>query len=67
MLFKNGNRSFYVLSKDMKKSKALSKANEHFKTNTKDLEIQSGKMIDKDTVEIGAQGDVWVVSRRSKR
>ena len=68
MLFKDGMRSYFVLpKKDYTEKKALAKANEHFKENTKALMIQSGRMIDDETVEIGVKGDQWVVSRKGKR
>lgn len=68
MLFKDGKRSYFVLpKKDYTEKKAIAKANEHFKANTNALEIVSGRMIDKDTVEIGVKGDQWVISRKVKR
>ena len=66
MLFKNGRKSFYVISKKETRAKALTMANEFFKTKVSDLEIQSGKMLDADTVKIGCKGDLWIVSRRGK-
>ena len=66
MLFKNGRRSFYVISKGTKKSKALTMANELFKAKLTDLEVQSGKMLDAETVKIGCKGDMWVISRKGK-
>ena len=66
MFFKNGNRSFYVISKEVNREKALKIANSHYKTKLNNLEIQSGKMLDEDTVQIGCKGDVWVISRREK-
>jgi len=66
MLFKAGTRSFFVVSKDVAKKKALSMANDHFKEKISELEVQSGKMLDEETVKIGCKGDVWVISRRGK-
>lgn len=68
MIFKNGMRAYFVISKkEATEKQALIKANEHFKTNKSELMIQSGKMLDAETVEIGVKGDQWVVSRRGKR
>lgn len=66
MVFKAGNRSFFVVSKRVSKEQALTIANNHYKAKVCDLEIQSGKMIDDYTLKIGCKGDVWVVSRRCK-
>lgn len=66
MLFKNGNRSFYVFSKDEPLRKAMREANKHIKTKLENLEIQSGKMLDEDTVQIGCKGNLWIISRRGK-
>lgn len=66
MVFKAENRSFFVVSKRVSKEQALTIANNHYKAKVSDLEIQSGKMIDDETVKIGCKGDVWVVSRRCK-
>ena len=66
MLFKNGRRSFYVISKEYSKSKAITKANELFKEKTTELEIQSGKMLDAETVKIGCKGDQWIISRKGR-
>ena len=67
MLFKNGNRSYFVIpKKDAAKKRALAIANEHFKTRADGLEIQTGKMLDEETVKIGCKGDLWIISRRGK-
>lgn len=66
MLFKNGNRSFYVISKKTSREKALKIANEHFKTKISNLEVRTGKMLDEETVKIGCKGDLWIISRRGK-
>ena len=66
-LFKNGNRSYLVFKKDIGRRKALSKANEYFKEKVSELEIQSGRMIDDETIKFTTTGTHWVVSRRSKR
>ena len=41
-------------------------ANEHFKTKISNLEVQTGKMLDEETVKIGCKGDLWIISRRGK-
>ena len=66
MLFKNGRKSFYVVTKKESRAKALTMANEHFKAKLSGLEVQSGKMLDAETVKIGCKGDLWVISRRGK-
>ena len=67
MIFKNGMRSFFVIAKAAGTQKeALRKANEHFKTKMENLEIQSGKMLDAETVKIGCKGDQWIISRKGK-
>ena len=55
-----------MISKEVNREKALKIANSHYKTKLNNLEIQSGKMLDEDTVQIGCKGDVWVISRREK-
>ena len=67
MIFKDGKRSFYVISKkEASRDKALKIANSHFKTKADGLEIAEGKMLDEETVQIGVKGDLWVVSRKGK-
>lgn len=65
-IFKNGNRTYIALPKEMTKKEALAKANERIKTGKDNLEITTGK-IDGDTLTIGVKGDVWVVFRKGKR
>ena len=68
MLFKDGNRTYFVISKkEATEKKALAIANEHFKEKVSELEIQSGKMLDEDTVQIGCKGNLWIISRRGER
>ena len=67
MIFKNGNRTFYVVSKkEGSADKAAKIANGYFKTAINKLEVQSGKLIDEETVKIGCKGDLWVISRKGK-
>ena len=63
-IFKNGCRTYVVLSKALTRAQALTKANEHFKAKVTQLEIQSGKMIDDETIKLGKTGTFWVVSRK---
>lgn len=68
MLFKDGWRSYYVIpKKDATEAEAAVIANRYFKVSSKGLVVQSGRMIDKDTVEIGVKGDQWVVSRKGRK
>ena len=46
------------------KTDAVKIANEHFKKKKEDLIVQTGKMIDEETIKIGCRGNLWVVSRR---
>lgn len=67
MIFKAGKRTYFVIPKSKGTSDAVIKiANRYFKARKMDLEIQSGKMLDDETVKIGCKGDVWVVSRKGK-
>lgn len=66
-IFKNGKRTYLVFKKDIGRRKALSKANEYFKEKVSELEIESGRMIDEETIKIGTAGTHWVVSRKGKK
>lgn len=66
-IFKNGNRSYVVIPKSLTKAQALTEANNHFKEKKANLVIESGRMIDEETIEIGNKGYLWVVSRKGKR
>ena len=65
-IFKNGNKTYVVMPKSLTRDKALKEANNHFKTKKENLVIESGKMKDAETVEIGKKGYLWVVSRKGK-
>ena len=63
-IFKNGKKSYVVMPKSLTRDQALKEANRHIKTKKADLEIQSGRMLDAETVVIGKKGYLWVISRR---
>lgn len=65
-IFKNGVKSYVVIEKSLTREQALKEANNHFKEKKTNLVIQSGRMIDPETIEIGKTGYLWVVSRRGK-
>lgn len=66
-IFKNGNKSYVVMPKSYTKEQALKEANKHFKESKASLVIESGRMIDEETIEIGNKGYLWAVSRKGKR
>ena len=68
MVFKDGWRAYFVVpKKEATAAEAAVIANRYFKVSSKGLVVQSGRMIDRDTVEIGVKGDQWVVSRKGRR
>lgn len=61
----NKGRRYIAINKaEHSKIDAVKIANVHFKKKKEDLIVQTGKMIDEETIKIGCRGDLWVVSRR---
>ena len=65
-IFKNGNKSYVVMPKSLTRQQALTEANKHFKEKKANLVIESGRMRDAETIEIGDKGYLWAVSRKGK-
>lgn len=65
-IFKNGRKSYVVMSKSLTRQEALKEANKHFKEKKANLVIESGRMKDAETIEIGVKGYLWAVSRKGK-
>lgn len=64
-IYKAGNKTYIAISKDLKKSEALTYANGYFKAKKDHLRVQEGHLRG-DELEVGVKGDVWVVSRRER-
>ena len=62
-IYKAGNKTFIAISKDFKKSEALTYANGYFKAKKEALRVKEGH-VRGDELEVGVKGDVWVISRR---
>lgn len=62
-LTENG-RSIVAIDKKIDKEKALTIANEHFKTKKSNLEIQRGRTLGDELIVPNKTGDVWAISRR---
>ena len=58
-------RSFVVIDKKVDKDKALTLANEHFKTRKSDLICEVGRTLGEDDLIVpNKTGNVWAISRK---
>ena len=68
-IFKNGNRTYLVFPKEMKKADAVKEANNYFKERADELAVVQGK-VNGDVVVFGSTmkgGNAWVVFRKGAR
>ena len=64
-IYKAGRKTFVVISKSFPKERAITIANEHFKTKRSNLVVQSGT-VSKDDLYLGKTGTVWAISKKGK-
>lgn len=64
-IYKAGRKTFVVISKSFPEERAISIANQHFKTKRSNLVVQSGR-ISGDDLYLGKTGTVWAISKKGK-
>lgn len=65
-IYKAGRKTYIAIPKEnITAETALTKANEHFKTRTNNLEVISG-MVRKGILYAGKTGTFWVIRRKEK-
>jgi hypothetical protein len=63
-IYKTTSRSIVVMDRKVDKAKALTIANEHFKTSKDNLIIERGRTIGDEVVFPNKAGDVWCIYRK---
>jgi hypothetical protein len=58
-------KTYLTLSKDFDKDKAKTIGNDYFHAKRSEIMVESGKVTG-DSLEVGVDGDVWAISRRSR-
>lgn len=64
-IYKAGRKTFVVISKSFPNERAITIANQHFRTKRSNLVVQSGR-ISGDDLYLSKTGTVWAVSKKGK-